>query len=208
VASIAAPPPTVADELPTLAGIDVAAALARVNGKRALLWRLIGDFRQRQRDADQRIQTALARGDFTAARELAHAIKGAAATLGMQRVAAAAGALEQAVLQARADNAALTELKAALAEIDGVALPQTAEASSTPSAGGRPADALQRLATALAGNSLSARQDYAQLRAALDPQWHAELAAIGECIDALDFVAAATRLTQLAPRITSERSSC
>jgi len=208
------PAPHASVDLPTLPGIDVAAALARVNGKRVLLWRLIGDFRQRQRDAGERIESALATGEFAAARELAHTVKGAAATLGMQRVAAAAGSVEQSVLHGQNDAAAVAELKAALAEIDAIELPEPADsdsaASATAAATGtiRPADTLQRLATALAGNSLSARQEYEQLRATLNPQLQAELSQIGQRIDALDFGEAAKQLTQLAPRIIAERSTC
>jgi two-component system sensor histidine kinase/response regulator len=200
----AAAPKPAADDLPTWAGVDVAAALARVSGKRVLLWRLIGDFRQRQRDAGERIESALARADLVTARELAHAVKGAAATLGMQRIAAAAGSIEHAVLQGSNDAASIAELKSALAEIDAIVLPQPTAAASAATGTNRPADTLQRLATALAGNSLSARHEFEQLRATLDPQLQAELTQIGQRIDALDFGEAAKQLSKLVPRIIAE----
>ena len=199
---------TIAEPVPALVGIDVAAALARVNGKRALLWRLIDDFRQRQGDAAARIEAACAGADFAAARELAHTVKGAAATLGMQRVAAAAGALEQAAHERRSDAGALSELAAAMAQIMAATLPQPAELPAAKAAAGHPAEALQRLAKALAGNSLSARQDYEQLRAIVESTLQAELTPIGQRIDALDFTEAATRLAQLAPRLTAELPPC
>jgi two-component system sensor histidine kinase/response regulator len=201
---VAAVPTPAADDLPTWAGVDVAAALARVSGKRVLLWRLIGDFRQRQRDAGERIESALARADLVTARELAHAVKGAAATLGMQRIAAAAGSIEHAVLQGSNDAASIAELKSALAEIDAIVLPQPTAAASAATGTNRPADTLQRLATALAGNSLSARHEFEQLRATLDPQLQAELTQIGQRIDALDFGEAAKQLSKLVPRIIAE----
>lgn len=197
-----------AAELPVLPGIDVDAALARVNGKRALLWQLIDDFRQRQGDVVGRIDAAGRAGEFAAARELAHTVKGTAATLGMLRVAAAAGAIEHAALQERVDAGTVSELAAALAEIAAARLPEVAEPVIDSAAASRPTAALQRLATALASNSLSARQEYDRLRASLTPSLQVELTPIGQRIDALDFGEAAHQLARLAPRITAEQSSC
>ncbi|MBK8067703.1 MAG: hypothetical protein IPK27_08730 [Rhodanobacteraceae bacterium] len=67
---------------------------------------------------------------------------------------------------------------------------------------------MQRLATALAGNSLSARQEYEQLRAALEPPLQAALHPVGQSIDALDYPEAARELARLAPRIQAESPSC
>ena len=204
-----APGPAAAS-LPNLPGIDVAAALARVNGKQALLWRLIADFRQRQGNAAQRIEALSASGDWNAVRELAHLVKGASATLGMTRIAAAAGALEAGAQHAQAAPAALAELAAALAEVVGAALPEAEEPAVAGAAGelARPTAALQRLASALGSNSLSARQEYQQLRASLAPQLQAELNPVGQRIDALEFAEAARELARLAPRITAEPPSC
>ena len=202
--AIPRPPPR------TLPGIDVPAALARVNGKQALLWRLIADFRQRQGNAAARIEALAAAGDWGAARELAHMLKGASATLGMTRVAAAAGALEVGAQLSRVEPPALAELAAALAEVATALLPEP-DVPVAPAGNGdpaRPTAALQRLATALGSNSLSARQEYQQLRAALAPQLQAELNPVGQRIDALEFAEAARELARLAPRITAEPPSC
>lgn len=72
----------------------------------------------------------------------------------------------------------------------------------------RPTAALQRLASALGSNSLSARQEYQQLRASLAPHLQAELNPVGQRIDALEFAEAARELARLAPRITAEPPSC
>ncbi len=202
--AIPCPPPT------TLPGVDVSAALARVNGKQALLWRLIADFRQRQGNAAAHIEALAAAGDWGAARELAHMLKGASATLGMTRVAAAAGILETGALQGRMEPRGLAELAAALAEVATAQLPEPDEPAAPAGNGdpARPTAALQRLASALGSNSLSARQEYQQLRASLGPQLQAELNPVGQRIDALEFAEAARELARLAPRITAEPPSC
>ena len=198
------PPP------PTVPGIDLPAALARVGGKQALLWRLVADFRQRQGDAATRLAAFAAAGDWGAVRELAHALKGTSATLGMNRVAAAAGALELAGQQGQGNPTALAELDAALQEIASADIPEPVPVASAQSSddASRPAAALQRLATALAGNSLSARQEYEHLHAALAPPLQAALNPVGRSIDALDYPEAARELARLAPRIQAESSTC
>ena len=137
-------------------------------------------------------------------------LKGASATLGMTRVAAAAGALEVGAQLSRVEPPALAELAAALAEVATALLPEP-DVPVAPAGNGdpaRPTAALQRLATALGSNSLSARQEYQQLRAALAPQLQAELNPVGQRIDALEFAEAARELARLAPRITAEPPSC
>jgi HPt (histidine-containing phosphotransfer) domain-containing protein len=186
-------------------GIDVVAALARVNGKQALLWRLVRDFRQRHGDAAMRMQTLIAGARWQEVRDLAHTLKGVASTLGMDRVAAAAGQLEIAAQSAQGDRLALAELAAGLAELAGAALPDAAPAPHPESAAGAAADAgWQRLASALARNSLSAAQEFARLRSACGAETGQDLEPLGRAIDALDFATAARLLAQLAPRTTAE----
>ncbi|HEX5755116.1 MAG TPA: response regulator [Arenimonas sp.] len=100
-----------------LPGIDVEAALARVNGKWPLLLRLLETFRSRHQDAAERARALLDQGDSAAVAALAHTLKGAAATLGASHVEATAKALEQAV-RANADaQAPLQQLQQALAAL-------------------------------------------------------------------------------------------
>jgi HPt (histidine-containing phosphotransfer) domain-containing protein len=205
--AVAAPPaPAPATAAPVaVAGIDVAAALARVNGKQALLWRLVRDFRQRHGDAAVRMQALIAGARWQEVRDLAHTLKGVASTLGMERVAAAASQLEIAAQTARGDGQALAELAAGLAELDGAALPDSETLPVSESAE-RPASdpGWQRLASALARNSLSAAQEFARLRAACGAEPGLDLEPLGRAIDALDFATAARLLAQLAPRTTAE----
>jgi len=188
-----------------VAGIDVAAALARVNGKHALLWRLVRDFRERHGSAAARMQSLIEGARWQEVRDLAHTLKGVASTLGMDRVATAAGQLEIAAQAGAGDATALTELAAGLAELVAAELPGSEPAAVMPTSEAEsPATCWRRLASALARNSLSAAQEFARLRSALDGGHGLDLEPLGRAIDALDFATAARLLTQLAPRTDSE----
>ncbi|MBC9251421.1 hypothetical protein A9179_14210 [Pseudomonas alcaligenes] len=78
-----------------LEGVDVAAGLSRVLGNEALYRQLLGQFLVSQASLLERLDSALERGERSAAELLAHGCKGVAATLGANAVAGAAAALEQ-----------------------------------------------------------------------------------------------------------------
>jgi CheY-like chemotaxis protein/HPt (histidine-containing phosphotransfer) domain-containing protein len=203
VAANATSTPAAAAALPTIAGIDVAAALARLNGNAELLWRLIGDFRRRFADAGEHLRAHVAQTQWSNAFELAHTLKGTAATLGLQRVARAAGTLETALRSQHSDASALEELEAALSEIGAAQLPDTSDesvaATTLPSetASGDTAAPMARLSAALAANSLSARAEFKSLLAIAGPELRAQLLTVGQHIDALDFLKAAELLGPL-----------
>ncbi|MCG2584859.1 hybrid sensor histidine kinase/response regulator [Massilia sp. TS11] len=121
----AAPAPAApATSLPALPGIDVAAALAVLDGREALLRKLLGLFATQFGPTPERIRAALLDDDLGRARDLTHTLKGSSGNLAAQRVHAAAIALEHALAgTARAPMlAALGELEAALDEVlDGIA---------------------------------------------------------------------------------------
>ena len=158
------------DPLP-VPGVDVGVALARVNGKRDLLWRLIEDFRTRNADAPQRLRALFSFDDHAAARDLAHTIKGAAATLAAMRIAGAAARIETAARNGAPAETDIAELDAALAELRGAALPDWARSPAAES-GGHGAgetspvarEALRTLRAELLGNSLAAARACADLR--------------------------------------------
>jgi PAS domain S-box-containing protein len=87
----AAPAPA----LTAIPGVDFAGALRRLRGNRELLLRLLGELVRQWRDGAQRIREQLARAEREEARRTAHTLRGAAANLGVDDLAAAAGAVEK-----------------------------------------------------------------------------------------------------------------
>jgi signal transduction histidine kinase/CheY-like chemotaxis protein len=199
-----------ADTLPVIAGVDVAAALNRVSGKRELLWRLLADFRTRNADAGARLAALFASGDLTAARDLAHTIKGAAATLSAQRIADAAAAIELAARAGTTPTSTLAELNAALAELVAAQLPQAEP--SVPRAkrvvySDALLEALRALRSELAGNSLAADRACSALAQQLDGNAQTELRALTEAITRLDYRAAERALAEIERQISIERTT-
>ena len=62
--------------------IDIAAALARVGGNRAVLDRVLKKFARNHGGAADQIRAALESGDRAAARRIAHSIKGVSGNIG------------------------------------------------------------------------------------------------------------------------------
>ena len=200
------------DNVPRIAGIDTAVALNRVNGKRELLWRLLDDFRTRNADAPQRLRALFALDDHGAARDLAHTIKGAAATLAAARISAAAGRIENAARNDGCADADIAELDAALAEllhadIPGAALAADVEhAAEELSVSAR--EALRTLRTELAGNSLAATYACADLRRQLrGARADALLTSLDTAIARLDYVSAVEMLDRFAATLGTEPST-
>jgi len=92
--SVAPPAAEEAQQGPTLIHFDVGAALHYLNGNRALLTRLIGEFVAEHADDAAKIQAAFDRDDRSTGHRLAHNLKGVALTLGASAVARAAAELE------------------------------------------------------------------------------------------------------------------
>jgi two-component system sensor histidine kinase/response regulator len=190
-----------ADALPVIAGVDVASALNRVNGKRQLLWRLLEDFRTRNADAAQELRKLFSSADFTAARDLAHTIKGAAATLSAQRIADAAAAIESAARVDTTPSSTLDELQAAFAELAAAQIPQ-AESAAPPNAGRLASSAaisaaLRALRSELVGNSLGAERACVALAQQLGGRAHAEMGELAGAIARLDYRAAERVLARI-----------
>jgi PAS domain S-box-containing protein len=74
--------------------LDVDFGLLNLSGNRQLLARLLTEFRVTHESDVANIRVAIRDGDRASVRKLAHALKGASATLGIRAVAAIAGALE------------------------------------------------------------------------------------------------------------------
>lgn len=76
---------------------DLTRALVRVNGKQALLRRLIISFHDDFVDVIQTLMDQIAKGDLTSARRLAHTLKGVAASLELPEISRIAAEVELAI---------------------------------------------------------------------------------------------------------------
>jgi signal transduction histidine kinase/DNA-binding response OmpR family regulator/HPt (histidine-containing phosphotransfer) domain-containing protein len=179
----AAPP------IPIVPGIDTAAALSRVNGKQALLWRLIRDFRERYRETPGQLRDWLAQNLGDAAARHLHTLRGSAATLGIEAVTQAAGSAERALRNKddRALGDALTDLAQALSELQLLELPgeEPTPTLTTTNPLEESRAALADLAKAIDERRLDAARGLARLSESLPER--TELAA---ALDALDYIAA------------------
>jgi two-component system, sensor histidine kinase and response regulator len=118
------PPP--ATDLPAvLPPFGIEAALGRVNGKTALLRKLIVSFGDTYADVTVTLATMIAAGDLAEARRLAHSLKGVAGSLELPGVQAIAADLER-----RLASASLDAIESRLAELGTELAPAIAAARS------------------------------------------------------------------------------
>jgi len=101
-----------ADAAWTLPGIDVAAGLARIGGRRQTYERVLKVFAASAGDPPAEVRAALARCAPEQARELAHRLRGAAVNVGANALATAAAELERALREGIEPSAALQEMEA------------------------------------------------------------------------------------------------
>jgi signal transduction histidine kinase/DNA-binding response OmpR family regulator/HPt (histidine-containing phosphotransfer) domain-containing protein len=159
----------------TLPPFDIGAALLRVNGKAALLRKLIVDFGTSYDATVPTLRGQIARGALAEARTLAHTLKGVAGSLEIDGVAKVAAALEAALEAGNTDP-----LADHLAELERLLIPALAAARSliiapttADSATSAPADdaevvaAGEALRSSLQRRSLRARADFDRFALAL-----------------------------------------
>lgn len=193
------------EQLPALPGIDVDAALARVNGKQALLFKLLQEFRQRHRHSAARLAELLPQ-DRDAALALAHTLKGAAATLGANGVADAARELEQQMRQGQSEisvqalRAALDQLQALPLDLPDRSPPQTAVSAWH--------DNLRALEEALEARRFDAARLADQLLSGLPEvlRGSSECAALQTAMQQLDLEQAGRHLKRLKQRLAAQES--
>lgn len=134
--------------------IDLAAALERVMGERALLQRVLARFASDYRDVGARLRAALAVQDNALAQRIAHTLKGASAMIDAGQLRGRALALELAFKEGNSDGAGLPALVDALdAELARVlrqvetmlAAPEAAFAAAAPATEPIPEPELARL---------------------------------------------------------------
>ncbi|MDD5367188.1 MAG: response regulator, partial [Gallionellaceae bacterium] len=191
-------------QLGSLDGAELDRALQTMGGDVERYLRLLGDFVERHRGDPSRIEALLGQGRHDEARQIAHGLKGAAGSLGLAHLHAAAGELDAALHGRDGDAARLEALGKALGqELDRVAaaladLPAEAAASATEGADPeRLRPLLDQLESLLATDDTTAGQVLAENRDLLR-QAFGEAAAvlIGE-IDGFDFQAALATLKAL-----------
>ncbi|MEW6371688.1 MAG: response regulator [Pseudomonadota bacterium] len=193
----AAEAPPAAASLPILPGIDLKTTLPRFGGSYPAFASVFRRFALTQAQAVDEIRAWLAQGDRAAAARLAHRLRGVAANLGANEVAAQALQLEEALRGADAAHLALrlADLDAAMAQVvdamhelgpaePGDAAVQTGEGVRT--------DALAGLLELLQNNNMKAMTAYEALRPALAGMLEAgEAAALQEAVGTLRFEQAA-----------------
>lgn len=99
-----------------LPGIDIADALKRISGDKALYVKLLQRFYDEQQNDEMQLETLIAQGKTGDAAALVHKLKGAAGNLGMSAVLKSASELEHALKQ-NASTADCAAFMAALQEV-------------------------------------------------------------------------------------------
>ncbi|ODT22480.1 MAG: hybrid sensor histidine kinase/response regulator [Kaistia sp. SCN 65-12] len=201
-------------ELPEqLPPFDIPVALSRVNGKSALLRKLIVNFGVKYRGAVATLRSDIDSGATEEARRLAHTLKGVAGSLELRKVAEASRQLEDALVHRELMN--IDEL---VDRLDQALLPALAAARSLapaePAAAAAPAERLDPAArTAALGlldelrkqlgtRSMRARKTFEALETTLGATAEAEhLDAIRDPIARLDFANALAGLDAVARHI-------
>ncbi len=210
------PPPVPGDTpLPdVLPPFEIAAALARINGNRKLLHKLILGFGEKYSGTMAELERLIRDGVIVGAEYLSHKLRGVAGTLGAVELFEAANELELACREHRTGE--LSRLMALLGERMAPAL---AAAESLRGEAGRPepqpavpsprlldAQAVTALAAKLGPllgkHSFTARKVFPDFRAALaGREFDAELRGMAAAIDGLDFSEAGKLLDRILGRL-------
>ncbi|MES2128772.1 MAG: response regulator, partial [Pseudomonadota bacterium] len=189
-------------------GLDMAAGLRRVLGKRARYLAMLRGFVDNQAASAAQVRAALAAGDHATAVRLAHTLKGLAGNIGADALQQAADALERALGHGEPADALLAKLEQALASQLAAlraALPAAAPALPAASVDAAQCEAVCRqLARLLADDDAKAEkvllEHQAMLAAALPQHFRALQQAIGQ----FDFEAALAILDEALPAHINE----
>ncbi|MBF0163170.1 MAG: PAS domain S-box protein [Magnetococcales bacterium] len=196
-----------ASEIPPaeIEGMDIPAALERLDGDVELLMRLTRQFVTAHRDTPERIDAALTCDDTETARALAHGVKGVAGNLSANRVAEQASRLEILIKEGDLDGARKqldglrTEVSTLIAAIDRHAAkePIPALAIEPLEQPGLPPGEMERLLDLLNDGDFQARERFATLRPRLHGRADAgRLDRIQQHLEMLAFEEAAMELAE------------
>jgi two-component system, sensor histidine kinase and response regulator len=105
------------DALLKRAGFDIDSGVRRIGGKRDRYYLLLRKFAAQEAKAVETIRSALVAGDKTLAERTAHSLKGAASTLGVNALAAAAASVEAALKASRSLDGELDTLSQSLTAV-------------------------------------------------------------------------------------------
>ena len=198
------------DPLEQLAGFDFPAAFKRFGGNRALLVKLLHEFRAEFNGSVTAIKGALGRGDQELARRMSHTLKGVSGNLSATRVHTVALALDAAIAGGTDCAAFLEELSLVLEPLlDGISrLPTQVAGKGAPPAPRcgpeqeRLAAEITELERLLSKHSLDAKRQFATLRGVLPPgAFPEEMKAMEGYMEKLDFKKARLQLARLSARV-------
>jgi two-component system sensor histidine kinase/response regulator len=209
-----APPRSTVDgaaDLSSVPGLDAAAGLRRVRGNAKLYRSMLRQFVRRQANASPSVRALLVARDAVGAFQAIHAIKGVAANLGAEAVAAAAGELEAALRRDPASTGvSLAAFEAVLATLAGhldAALGQADDPveASGPAALAGLGLALGELRDLLLADDASAADCFVALRPdlaqVLSPE---DLGAIEANLDAYEYAEALARVEAASRALAEE----
>ncbi len=206
-------PPVDRDLPESLPPFGLSAALERVNGKAALLRKLIISFGNSYGEAGKELNGLLANGQVEEARRFAHTLKGVAGSLELPKVQAIAAEIERQIA-----GGALTDIGSRIAMLDTELAPaitaarsltatsaEAQAASETPAASAAEiAAAVDALRDLLVRRSLKARSGFAALASALGlPAESQESHPIRQALDQLNYEQALELLDKI-PTPSSE----
>jgi CheY-like chemotaxis protein len=194
------------DGVPNIEGIDTLNGLKRVAGNKRLYRDLLNQFATKQKDADQRIKSALEAGNTKFAERIAHTVKGVAGNIGIINVHSCAERLERAIREKQPDvSGPLNDFSQALHEhtkrIAAAIVPAVTELATATGTFNteRAAVAVSALRGLLESSDAGATAAYdtavqeLAMKVARDP-----LAALGAAINEFDFERALATLNQIA----------
>jgi PAS domain S-box-containing protein len=186
-----------------LPGLAVNKALARVAGDRQLYVALLQDLLQDHGRDTEAIDQALERNETEQARRIAHTLKGSAANLGAEDLAAAAGRVEASIKDhGRTDPQALDEVRSAQEQLEAAVRQLAGEQPETEAPAGLETDRLRLVLADLGrllqdGDAESSRL-FAELEAMAPQDPDGDMPRLGRLIRDFEFEEARTVLDRLA----------
>lgn len=201
-------------EIPPLAGIDTVRGLVNHLRRPALYLRILSGFNREFGASADDISAALARGDFSTARRLAHSVKSAAATIGANELSRCAKLLEERYAVEAPATTEFAPFVAALQRIVTVLAPlaeaETATAQTTAAGTVSPETRLTllaRLEELLKNDDAAAGRVLEELAASLgDPCYRDELLCLRDQIDDIEYAAALQTVMRLRAAMEGQAS--